>query len=377
MNSKSNTTSSITELKQALNRPQLTAAEVFAESKIILLGDACSSVPNFRASEFVLAANYAKQGVTVATNFYPNTSISYALKNTPLAISELTIAQGNMPLFVDLYGDITARIQNKVARMQQKGATEAEINSWINKYLASLPAQLFSTTDGCSFTQAVVTKRQELFNYFANLIGADANLINVECYQDLLSKVSIRDVLANNGGMIDFVGKLVCPECSLSREEGEDLSEHVIGADGSLCKSYGAYMAGGSKLPNCGFATITAKYGNLIDAPVSTLLGLGIQLSGKLMYMLEAFIYQNPDVALGIRDYSNPRGTVAQAAKQWSGLPLLTPRVYIRTAGRDATGFELAEWIERNGSQGLIEFMQQLPLESNGKQYEFLITPES
>jgi hypothetical protein len=381
------TTTALMEVQQGLGRPPLGVPELLAGRQMplpLLLGDASSSAPNFRASEFVIAAMFAAQGVPVLTNIYPNTHIEHALRNIPTQLTALSLAPENMPLFVKLY-DPQARIQKKVGRMVAEGADPQAIQDWINAYLESLPAGMFNTADGTNYIQAVLTARRELFTTFAQMLGADPGLIAVEEYSARLRHLTVRQVLAATGQEPDCIGKLVCPECSLARDTNDDMVKHVIGADGSLHKNYGSYMNVAGKLPSCAFfKNLVTTFGNPLDMPLSDLLGLGVQVSGKLAYMLEALVYQNPGVNLGIREYWNPRGTIAQVAQQWEGLTILTPRINISvklnatgSEWRDATGFELVQYLTQHGTGGFLNFVSSVPLVGDNQQYVFSLSEET
>jgi len=360
-----------TALRRALGRPLLEAREVVANSAAILLGDSCSSDPTFRASEFVLAAKFAGFGKPILTNTYPNASIGEVIGGTPYNLDELILDPSLMPLFVEVFSDPVIRIEQKKKRMQEEGKSSSQINEWIKKYISSLPAGMFRFSNGTTYLETVINARRELFEYFASALGTDPNLICIENNLDSVGNITIRQLIELSFECGDRIGNIVCPQCSLS---GDDLAEHVIAIDGRIYKNFGAFMQRvNGKLPACGIQKL-GELGNLLDLTISQLIGLGIKLSGPLMYTLEALSFQNPGVALGIRDYTRPGNTPKQIAKQWEGLITVTPRVYIKVpSGRDATGFELKAWLERNDSKEFWNFVENLPLNGTNRAYTFIL----
>lgn len=404
--------------------------ETFLEAcDAILLGDASTSAPNIRGSEIVLASIFARRLAElpnepdVITTLYSAKAINGAIKNTPYSyvltstdadlqrrLAESQIVTNNTFVlnlesegaknFVTLFGDPQIRINNillkGLAKMQETGDEQHWFTAIekARKFLGALSATLFTNNIGATFPEVIVQDRLTMTNTMSDLLYPEqesTNIILEEVSKDLYG-VTLRDLhnaypedIANFTKNVAFT--CTCPECSLSStlidEDGATQEHHAIGFDGEFYKNSGALASRSKPYYNCSFLKrLKENLDNaglsILDLPLGFLIDCGFKSGGKLIYLTEAFSYQNPAVLNAVRDYSEPRGTVEISMRNWDGLAIITPRIYIQvtdaTGVRDANGYELMEFINNGGADTLKDFAEQIPMLSNQRKYVLNLT---
>lgn len=398
----------------------------------VMLGDASTSSPNVRGCEIVLAVKMARQFAEmpkkpeIITTLYSARSIEGAIKNTPYnfvmrsdnpeiqrRLEELGIVAvensfllttedtENGARFAALFGNPQARLDNillkGLAKAQENGDPDLFLAAVerAGKFLGALPATLFLNINGQTFPEVIVQDRLAMIAEMGESLYPDEEKTGVELYEskEFLQRVALRDIAAAYPEQVSTLGRVsaltcTCPECSLSstKPNGDGTTEesHAVNFKGEIFKNSGALTSGAKPFNNCNFIKklteyLSANQITLLDAPLGALIDCGFKLSGKLIYLAEALVYQDPMVLNAIRDYSDPRGTVKMSMDVWAGLGILTPRIYIHALDnegkvRDATGYETMAYMRNGGFQHLKDFADSIPVASDGRVYKLNIS---
>lgn len=395
----------------------------------VLLGDASTSAPNIRGSEIILASIFARRLAElpnkpdVITTLYSAKAINGAIQNTPYnyvlvssdpelqrRLSETQVITDNTFVlnlesegaknFVTLFGDPQMRINNillkGLAKMQETGDEQHWFTAIekARKFLGALSATLFTNSSGATFPEVIVQDRLVMTSTMSDLLYPEQE--STEVILEEVSKglygVTLRDLqnvypedIANFTKNVAFT--CTCPECSLSStntdDEGATQEHHAIGFDGEFYKNSGALASRSKPYYNCSFLkklkeNLDTAGLSILDLPLGFLVDCGFKSGGKLIYLTEAFSYQNPAILNAVRDYSEPRGTVELSMRIWDGLSIITPRVYVQvTEGenvRDANGYEVMEFINSGGADTLRVFAEHIPMLSDQRKYVLNLT---
>ncbi len=353
-------------------------AEALANPTLVL-ADGSSSSPNLRSLEMVLTAIFVSRYTgEVVTNFYHGSSFRETADNTCLWLRKMgfKLDRGLLELHFNRYfGDPQLRIDNIAQKMRSKGKSEESIQRRIDSFVCNLPVSVFSK-DGKSLVDLIQTTREETTEFISNQLDLQKQgSFIVEKASEMFGSITPNDVISNTDS--EFLArypvmKICCPECSLSNED--EPIEHGVSADGQIFQSVGGVSTNGKIAQNCSFIKNLNEFlsgQTVLDLPVRELINMGFKISGKLIYLLETFLYKNPNITQAVRAYSNPNGTISKAASTYEGLTILTPPLYIYVCDngemRDANIFELMEFIaDGEGLLLLKEFVSQIPLVDDG-----------
>lgn len=94
---------------------------------------------------------------------------------------------------------------------------------------------------------------------------------------------------------------------------------------------------------------------------------LGGRLSGKSIYELSS--RSSPKPGMMIRDYSDPRGTVAATVQKWSKDLWISPRVYVKRAGNDGSIKDFERSLVAN-PKSWATTIDNFPMFGDGRQHD-------
>lgn len=407
--------------------------ERIAAASEIFLSDACSSAPNARATEFIIAAKYASTfSVPIRTSIYESDRIGRVITNTPFDLfipvgaslgAYDTVVYGSRTLtlsptlisqnYSSFFGDPLQRIQNFYERAIKKaaeramktGETEQQAlmalsNAAYDKakrYTEALPATIFSLASDptVSYVQTLLHDRDNIVRLLtANYYGEELS-VGVERGSEILAHITLRDIGASYETLDVNLSKrvalsCVCPECSIAstdrdEEHGDNFIRHAVSFDGRFFRNMGTLVAGIDAKLQCApmrhFSDYLERNGlSILDIPIGELIRAGFKPSGKLLYIADAMLYGREGRAQGVRAYSDPRGTIEMIFKLWKGFSYLTPSIYVTVQEndpmrlRDATGYELLHFISTGGGEVVERFMKNIPLLDTGMSYTLDLT---
>lgn len=366
------------------------------ENPFISLGDGSSSSPNLRAVEMIMTALFVNryQGAVV-TNFYHGASFRESADKIGLWLRDMEfdfkVDRDLLELhYIPYFGDPQLRIDNMVSRMRGKGKSEEEIQARVRSFESVLPVSVFSA-NGLSFIDYIKAVRQNTTVQVMEQLGlapngefrveiASEGFVDKELSleRNIKSKLCLNDILTAEDEELfkDFyIMKIACPECSLSNTDG--MAEHSVSFSGDVYQKSEGSEQNGSLANNCkNIAALRVNLNgrSLLDVPIPDLINMGFNFAGKMLFLMETRLSQNPNVTQAIRAYTRPHGTIAKAAEEFEGLTVLTPSIYIniddsstKTGVRDATIFELLDFMStQEGLARVKEFTENIPLLFDG-----------
>lgn len=138
------------------------------------------------------------------------------------------------------------------------------------------------------------------------------------------------------------LGKFVCPTCSYQRKE---VVTHAVRY---IQKQLAVTHGDSTGHVKCPAALVFLRKVQEENPKISDLIRvIGFSPSGKLFYLFT----RNGEVnsrGLCMRDYSNPRGTVADTVKQWDPYIWISTRFYMLDPNRDDLPFDqFIRWVEK------------------------------
>lgn len=358
----------------------LLSLETLNGAEALLCSDASSSVAGLHAWEALFSA-WAQEvyGTNIVSAPFPCGTISSCLKYTPyLANSDVGLIHSVATedfgrIFGDPFEMVRIKRESAKRRAEINGSSMEAANSKVSAFLANFPASIFGIL-GVPYSTIVLNDSERLVKYLQeNLFPAASGKFRIENPMDSnrcgeITFLRLANLLEQISGKKSLVMmKCVCPECSYSGP----LVEHVIGSDGKVSVNYSAYIAGNHKSPRCTYMRpIVSMSDEIFDHYLATLINAGFMPQGICLYLLEAMNHsQNPNLSLGIRDYSNPRGIIGTALNLWEKRVVLTPRGYIKYGERDASVYELTTFTQQHGFDLLREFLSKLPIFGDGRAY--------
>lgn len=392
--------SSIEEALQTYRIEDLNTSKIMERGDLLLFGDGSTSAPNIRGIEVLMNAVLVnKLNMPILSTVYPADRIGNVLRGTPFKlgivipeeyaeyftgvvppIDECTLVLNESLVrqyYADLFGDPIESVNNKFRRAKDKGTAPEEIYNRMIGFISDLPASLFTLPDGTTYLNAVIGDRKQMIVQTSlALYGTDCSP-NVEMASDHLGSLTLGDLLACEPSLANQQAmSFTCAECTLNSTEGT--VAHIVTFDGHAYKNAGSRT--NQTPPKCKTMKNVNELGEeMLNISLQSLLMAGLKMSGKAIYLAESQVFQNPNIIQGIRDYSDPRGTVAMAIRNWTGLDIVTPRTYMRSLGDDGqlldvSGYELMQFMQDpNNLVKLRQFADQVPVVTDGQTHAFLI----
>jgi hypothetical protein len=347
-------------------------------AETILVADASPSAPKFNASELVILLKILNsRDKDVMISFYPGESISasiaktaYRLSLTPNGSNTLTLNEETTDIFTKLFYSPTERVQNMKERGEQKGTSEQETQAKILKYMQFLPATLFQSSRAEYPTQ-VLEEMQANLALISELLEVPMNSnLNILDARQLLAEMTLKELGEKYEAINRDALSWTCPECSTGKGEAV---KHIVTYAGKWIVNQGSFANYQHQVePKCKPVRNFIEKGLKIEEiPLGQLIQAGFRLRGLAMYEAEAILLTGGGNALAIRDYSNPRGTLWSNATWWNENIAVTPRIKVITEGRDATMYELVEFMlaSSQNAQTLQVLFKELPAISDGRNY--------
>lgn len=325
------------EASEALSKDStLSKTSVFGKPhQTFCLGDGSSQVPNLRASEIfcTLWAAYKYQNATILTDVMVTGSVGkYAEIWGPWAPNQKCIEE-----WFDFYSPHKRRIQ--LLSLAPISAIQFENGDIAHQRWQALK-RVAEMLDGArGFNASQVMARIEI----------------VEFLDACRSKGITLDAIASKVPEKKAIGTWTCPCC------GERISLRFSGGKYYVSDAYG-------NLPSKACWGSQAVSGQVTgQMELSTLVRVtGIELNFFAAVCLHDML-GNVDSNILIRDYSNPRGSIAEVLRLYGNRIRLTTRNYLvgLDGDSDMTFDELCGVASRNPTQ-LVEYMNLYPLISNG-----------
>jgi hypothetical protein len=430
-------TSGLEEL--AKTRGQVDHHKVLKEAEDLLIANASTSVPNINAYEVMVSLQHVQATrARLRTYVFPGSGLEHGIIGTPYR-TEITLEPGQSDPYLlypeaglieknlgILPHKPLERIQNIIVRSVERKADKdggevfADLNDLpadtpkmqveeqigakiakdprqlhrllpedrekLTRYLLNLPAGIFRTAAGKPFLEQILEQRMK----FTRTLGG----LMLEDHLPKLEKLGIEDIspylegstLADLAEMLgpDFKRKVAftfcCAECGINSKERVN---HFVLFDGSMYQNMGhikttkpAEQIRGCKMlsdGNGGQHSLTRE--KILHMPLNLLSRAGFMLSGAGIYAAISRAVAEPDMAMSIVNYKPARGTVEAAARLWPGPMMVSPKVNIYREGRDASYWELEEYLQAApGNAGkFMDYVRSIPEVSDGRIHDLNI----
>jgi hypothetical protein len=302
----------------------------------LLVSDASSPVANFRVEEAfntLVALAQAPNSVTVLTD---------------LGCGGTHGDYGHLWNLTPKSNFFWQEFYNKTALMDR-----------INNNFAPISEGVLSAIDQRKL--AILSMWDQISPYLKSANPKSGERLKVKVYEEEFAELKISDI----GNAVPEGAVIATFPCVVCSHQAQTTVYHAIRR-----RQNGMYVAKTDRSPShsgCKGGFPWNERWNDLTIWEATYL-LGARLSGKAIYQLSSQASNKP--AMMVRDYSDPRGTIATTVNNWSQDLWISPRVYLVSEENGSIeGFQASI---KNNPKDWAKIIEEFPLFGNGRQFDVI-----